>query len=412
MRAFSTLLLLAACNLAPKPVDTDTDTTQTDDTGPVGDGTTIFDIRDGTVTDGSTVTLEGVLVSSPKTRDGEGFFIQDPAGGPRSGLYVWAFDGVADVFAEEGDEVSITGTVTDFYGWTEFVIDSADAVTITGTGSLPAPESLGDGAGVDWEDYESVPVTLTNQSVTGVDEFGGGFLASGIKLDDGIARLDYNCRGTYESLSGIIFYTYEEYSINPRTEADGVGYAEGEAVASTIHGVRTGEACGPVVVTDVVATTDAFEDADGAYFFAQDQGGGPYSGLVVFIRGGTTDVTLGWQGSVTGIASEYYGLTELVVDDVSTLVRNGSGIPVASVLSAAPADWEEYESCLVTLENVEVTSEESYGQVATNYTNLFVDDLLYDFEATKGDVWSSATGPVWYSYNEWKLVPRSSDDLR
>ena len=412
MRSSSLLLLLSACNLAPKTLDTDSGTTPDDTATNPTSGATIFDIRDGVYGDGEQVTLDGVVVVTPHTRDGEGLFIQDPAGGAKSGLYVWAYEGVADVFAEPGDQISVVGTVTDFYGWTEFVIASADAITITGTAAIPAPVALGDGAGVNWDDYESVAVTVTNQTVISEDEFGAGYLSGGLKLDDGIARVDYSCRGTFASLTGIIFYTYEEYSINPRTEEDGAGYTEGEAVATSIFDVRSGTECGPVALTDVVATTDVFEDADGAYFFAQDVGGGPYSSLVVFIRGGTAEITAGWQGAVVGIIDEYYGLTELVVDDPTTLVRTGTGIPVASVLTAPPADWEEYESCLVTLQDVTVTSNESYGQVSTSYAGLYLDDLLYDFSAAKGDVWASVTGPVWYSYDEWKLVPRSADDLR
>lgn len=407
------VLLLSACNLTPKPVDTDTGTGGGDDSGTTsGNGPTIFDIRNGVHGDGEVLTLEGVVVSSEHTYDGEGLFIQDPAGGAKSGLYVWAYNGVADVYAGPGDEVTVTGTVTDFYGWTEFVIDSPDKIVITGEATVPAPVDLGDGAGVNWDDYESVPVTLTNQTVTGKDDFGAGYLSSGVELDDGFARLDFDCRGSFASLTGIVFYTYEAWSVNPRTEAEGVGYVEAEPIAASIYEIQHDGVCGPVELTDVVATSDVWEDDDGAYFFVQDQGGGPWTGLVVYVDHDTTDVTTGWQGAVSGTVDEFYGLTEVTVTDPALLVRNGSGIPVASVLSAAPEDWEEYEAALVTLENVEVTTEEGYGQVATNYANLFVDDLFYDFDAAKGDVWSSVTGPVWYSYNEWKLVPRTADDLR
>ena len=66
-------------------------------------------------------------------------------------------------------EVTVTGTPTDYYGWLEFAIDSGSDVVETGTGTLPAPVDLGDGEGVDWEVYESVPVTLSNQTIESVD---------------------------------------------------------------------------------------------------------------------------------------------------------------------------------------------------------------------------------------------------
>jgi len=406
------LAFLTACNLAPKPIDGDDTGTPGDDTGTTSaDGPTVFDVRNGDYSGGEQITLEGVLVSSPATYDGEGFFIQDPAGGEKSGLFVWSYNGVAEVYAEPGDEVSVTGTVSEFYGWTEFVISDASAVSITGSGTLPTPPDLGDGAGVDWDAWESVPVTLSEQVVEGVDDYGNGLLSGGIKLDDGIHRLDFDCRDTFASLTGVVFYTYEEWSLNPRSASDATGYTEAEAIPATAAAAQRDGACGPVEA-ELVATSPVFTDEDGAYFFAQDEGGGEYSGILVFVEDAEElAVEPGWKGTVTGTVNEFYGLTELKLADEAGLVETGTAAPVASVLTEPPADWEPWESCLLTLTGVEVTSDEAYGQVATNWTDLFVDDLLYDFAAGEGDSWSTATGPLWYSYNEWKLVPRDASDL-
>ena len=46
------------------------------------------------------LTLDGLVVTSGLTRAGEGFFVADPAGGPRSGLYVYG--GAGDDSMEGG----------------------------------------------------------------------------------------------------------------------------------------------------------------------------------------------------------------------------------------------------------------------------------------------------------------------
>ncbi len=409
---FLTLCLLAlpgvlACNLGGKPV-TDDDTAGTDDTGPAGDDVTIADIRTGAVPLDAQYTVEHVIVTSPHTQGDEGFFVQDAGGGANSGIYVWSYDGVGDIFAEPGDEVRITGTPTDFYGWIEFSVES---VEITGTGTIPDPVDLGDGTAVtDWEPYESVLVTITGQSVESVNEYGTGLLApSGISLDNGFVNFDLTCGGTYPTVTGVMFYTYEVYSLNPRSEDDLSGAELPDTVSATCADVQAG-VCGTVQLTDVVVTSEAWTDDDGAYFFVQDQGGGEYSGLLVFLEDLTFDVAVGDTVTVTGSVNEFYGLTELKVTDAANIETTGTGVPVATVLSEVPSDWEPWESCLVTLTNVDVTSAEEYGEVQTSW-GVAVDDLFYDFDAAEGDHWDNVTGPVYYSYETWKVEPRSASDL-
>ena len=58
-----TLGLMTACNLGPSTTDDDPG----DDTGnPVADGVSIAAIQDGTIGEGETVTLTGVIVTTPK----------------------------------------------------------------------------------------------------------------------------------------------------------------------------------------------------------------------------------------------------------------------------------------------------------------------------------------------------------
>lgn len=403
--AVLTLLLLPAC-LDPKPVgDSNGDDTAS------GPGPTVFDVNDGTVAEGSAVTLEGLVVTSPVNRAGDGFFVADPAGGPNSGLYVWRQLRMDGLVIAVGDEVRITGTIDEFHGWMELVISSVDDIEITGKATLPSPVDLGQGAGVDWEEYESVLVTLSDQTVTDVDSFDTGTLSSGIKLDDGFRYLQFECRGSFATLTGIVFYEFETHSLNPRIESDLGAYTAPAAVPGTVAAIQAGHLCGPVTLDGVVATTPAAEEAGSSLLFVQDAGGGPGSGIAVSTSDTVVDVSVGGVYRLTGTAEDYFGFTQLRVADAATnMTLTGTGTPTAESLVEAPADWEPYEGMLLTLVDVVVTSEPVFGEVRTNY-GIELDTLYHEHEARLDDTFAAVTGVVYYNFDEWKLVPRDAADL-
>lgn len=404
-------LVLAGC-LDPKPLDSGD---EGDDSGSGSGGPSAFDVNDGTVAVGEVVTLEGLVVTSPVTRDGEGFFVADPDGGAGSGLYVWGPSAMAALTTVPamGDEVAITGQVQDFYGWIELTIGSPDDVDVTGTATVPAPVDLGTGEGVDWSQYESVLVTIADQDILEIDQYNTATLSGGVDLDDGFVYLDFGCGGHYDTVTGIVFYRYEEWSVNPRSEDDLAGYTGGGSSGpSTVADVQGGETCGDVELTGLVVTSPVVEKDGDSTFFAQDAGGGEWAGIAIFVPGNVVDLQVGDVIDVTGSVSEYYGFTEVFVDDVANLVVTGTGeSPVATTLTAAPSDWEPYEGVLVSLEGVEVTGAVSdYGQWPTSY-GIALDDLFGEVSAAEGDVFATATGLVYYSFEEWNLEPRTSADL-
>lgn len=400
------LVLLGAC-LDPKSVGDDDD----DDTSGGEGGPSVYDVNDGTVPLDTPVTLEGVVVTSPVNRDGDGFFVADPDGGPGSGLYVWRQMGMESTVMYEGDELTITGTPTEFYGWIELVVDSLDDIQVTGEADMPAPIELGDGEDVDWEEYESTVVTLEAQTITSIDSFNTATLSGGILMDDGFLYLEHDCRGSYDSVTGVIFYQYEAHSINPRDDEDMSGYAAPEAEVTTVAAIQGGELCGPVMVENAVVTGAAADDEGDGTFFVQDAGGGAMSGVAVFTPGAVPEVSVGDTVTITGSADEYYDLTQLYVTDAATdLVVTGTGTPVAESLSEAPEDWEPYEGMLITITGVEVTSDASYGEVETNW-GIKLDTLYYEHNAENGATYAEVTGLVYYNYSEWKIEPRDASDL-
>ncbi len=165
-----------------------------------------------------------------------------------------------------------------------------------------------------------------------------------------------------------------------------------------------------VTLTDVCATSQVANNGMG--FFVQDDGGGEYSGLFVYLGDVVVEVEAGDMLDVTGEVTEYYDLTELSVTDASDVAITGTCTPAATTLQSAPADFEAYESVLVTVLDINVTSDaDEYGEHTTDFGGMTIDDMFYTFEGGNGDNVSSITGPLNYNYSVFKIEPRSAADV-
>lgn len=362
------------------------------------------------------VELEGLVVTSPITSSGtKGFFVQSPGGGEKSGLFIYLHEDVdtSALDLQVGDVVDISGTATVYYDLTEVAVYDAADIVETGSGASVTVDRLS-AAPADWNFWEGALVEV--QDVTAVsasNSYGECELDWSIYLDDWFYRVTASAGQEWDSIVGQVAYSYGKSVLLPRDSSDvgGGGGGGGGGGASTVADVQQGRvAAGSVVTLEGVVATSGPSTA-GSGFFVQDAGGGPYSGIYVYKGGASFSVAAGDVLTVTGTVTEYYDLTEIVVSSTSDVVKTGSASPVATVLSSAPSDWEPYEGVLLTLNNVGVTSAvDSYGQVSTNW-GVYLDDLLYDFTLDNGDSLRSVTGPLYYSFSEWKVLPRSESDL-
>jgi hypothetical protein len=197
-----------------------------------------------------------------------------------------------------------------------------------------------------------------------------------------------------------------------------VGYGAPAQIDTTIAEIRSGGVCGPVRIENAVAVARSIGEDDGeTTVFVQDEGGGDYSGIVVFMPSSYLAIEAGDLVTAIGSVSDYYGLAEIYVGTENSgigVVEDGGG-PVASVLAEVPSDWEPYESTLVTLQGVTSVSDEEYGAVYTDW-GVYVDNLLYNHDGENGTVWTSVTGALYYtSYDDiptWNVEPRDANDLQ
>ncbi|MCO8265112.1 5'-nucleotidase C-terminal domain-containing protein [Haloferax sp. AB510] len=169
-----------------------------------------------------------------------------------------------------------------------------------------------------------------------------------------------------------------------------------------------------VNVTGTVTATNA----DG--FFLQNASAADVRHSAVYVyAGGSSDATPGDEVRVDAPVTEYYGLTQLdLTNDSASLSTTGSGsVPEATALATENVSREAYESVLVSVRDVEVTATPGqYGEWAVTDGSgpVAIDDVTTGDDTTPSEVGSTADaieGPVFYSFEEYKVQPTSVTNL-
>ncbi len=200
------------------------------------------------------VTTSGVVTSL--IRD-FGFFLQD-GDGPWSGVYVYYDDADFHATLNRGDEVEITGKVSEYYGKTEISELVSAAVVSTGN-AVPTPINLST-SNVPEEQYEGVLVSVSNAVVTDTTLGYGEIL---VNDGSGACRVDdklysyWNDMTPYPDttyqLTGIVDYAYDTYKILPRDASDFV---------KALAGVENNNITGLEVYPNPVSNGSVYLNAD------------------------------------------------------------------------------------------------------------------------------------------------------
>ncbi len=202
------------------------------------------DISDTSAYSGTWVTVQGVVIANPGSFLSAGglpyrYYIEDPAGGPWSGLYIYR--GTANPpGVSEGDFVRLYGLLTEFVQGgsqqTELDLSRAGAFQqIVSTGNpLPAPAVLTTdqliNAGTA-EQWESVLIEFQNARVTNPNIGNGEWNfddGSGATVGDDNAKAGGNTVFTYVPqlndyygfIRGIGWQSFGTYKLEPRYNAD------------------------------------------------------------------------------------------------------------------------------------------------------------------------------------------------
>ena len=204
--------------------------------GGSGDATTIYDVQMNSFDEGTVVTISNAIVTSPIIPgDYPGFFVQSAEGGEYNGLYIFMYDEVAEVYQPSvGDIVQITGEYAEFYENSQLKVTVPGNISVTGTGGEIVVTELTEEPDI-WEPYESVVVKFTDAEIIDASklyEWGAVQLAIGCWMDNVFTNYEAEDGAKYESITGPITYSFEKFSILPRTEADLVGYSGGSGGGS------------------------------------------------------------------------------------------------------------------------------------------------------------------------------------
>ena len=428
--------------------DTDGDTDGDTDSDTDSDGDSIYDVQQGNVSEGTVVSFNNVIVTSPtyiKT-DGSGyFFVEEPAGGEYSGIVVYMYSDVAvETDVSIGDVVDVSGAYTEYFGLSEITLASLNDIEITGTADPPAPEVVNPSdvkaGGSLAEAYESVLIEVEDVTITNSDAGFGQFeITGGLPVDDyfftsgggpsgsNIIAVD---GGTFDAIVGILLFTsfddVEEFKLGPRDIDDYDNYSGGDADWD-IYDIQQGSVPSSVDfdLQDVIVTSPLTWDDEG--FFVQESAGGEYSGIFVHIWNPTTDavtISVGDVVTLTGSYYEFFDCSQFQIDGGSAVnVTGTASVPAPEVVAAADVAQttsslaENYEGVLIQVQSVTTaTAVDGFGQflLDDSVNGLMVDDEFFTSgtgpNPTLGHNYTSITGPLHYDY-DFKLLPRTLADL-
>ncbi|WP_347862861.1 5'-nucleotidase C-terminal domain-containing protein [Salimicrobium sp. PL1-032A] len=199
------------------------------------------------VSEGSTVRVEGVVTASFVTGGQTNLYVQDDTAG------IILRGPSLDV--ELGTRVEAQGTLGDYFGMAQIeTVDSA--IEETGSPGVPQPETV-TSSGMT-EDVEGELVQAKNVTVESVNESGDYTLQDEegtlYSTPEEAGLLDVG--DTYEQLTGVVNYSYNEYRIVPRNGRD---------VVTEVFAVQSSEQSGRIVEGTEVELYTAEEDGEIRY---------------------------------------------------------------------------------------------------------------------------------------------------
>ncbi len=429
-----------------------------------GSITTIASLQDGTVPAGTSVTIEGIVTAEPYAfypeDDLHYYFIQDDFSA-QSGIKV--YDPGRPL--AEGDEIRMTGTVTEYYDMTEIIDVTEIEVLSSGNTMDPLVITLGG----DMEMYEGCLVELQDVSVSeAANDYGEWIVTDGTNtqvVDDAADYFYTPVVGeVLSSVVGVIDYSYGIYKLLPRLAKD-IQTADGLTRIQAIQQVRYSDLIPKysypdstvwfadtsyyheewtdtliVTVKGIVTMPTGLSYAgQGVKFILQDVNGGPWSSILSYSPDSTTFPVL-FEGDLvelTGRITEFdthegsnvSNMTELWITEEAELLNYGLPVPPEPVVHTGDLRWpttaEQWGNVVVKVQDAVITELDP-----TNFDIMVIDDgsggvrvdddsdsLSAYIQPPVGSVFDEVRGWIYHHYGSYadsttyKLVPLYESDL-
>lgn len=176
---------------------------------------------------GKDVSVEGIVTATNYYSGG--YFISESLNGPWRGILICD----RNASLKTGDRITVTGTVSETYGMT--CLQDVSRTNILDRG-LPLPQAIILTTGQlsrcdEAEAYEGVYARLMNVSAVGSKALKGRFnvtdgsgTCSIVLGSFGDRNLQKNPSTQYSSLTGIVHFSFSEFSLNPINPSDAVVY--------------------------------------------------------------------------------------------------------------------------------------------------------------------------------------------
>ncbi len=163
-------------------------------------------------------------------------------------------------------------------------------------------------------------------------------------------------------------------------------------------------------VGETVSTSGVVTATHSSGYFIQD-GTGAWNGIYVFDN--FNEPALGDSVKITASVVEYFNMTQLATVSGFSVEASGRPIPDAVVISTNAVNSEQYEGVLVKVQNATCNSTSAgVGMWAVNDGSgqCKIHNLIYQHTPTLNTVYN-VTGPVYYSFSEYRIEPRSAADV-
>lgn len=145
-------------------------------------------------------------------------------------------------------------------------------------------------------------------------------------------------------------------------------------------------------------------------FFVQD-GSGPWHGVFVFT--GNSEVAIGDSVVFTANVIEFFNMTQLSSVAVLQVVSSGNPVHAPAEITTSQVNSEPYEGVLVRVTDALCTNADSgFGQWVVNdgSGSCLINSAIYNATRAQGTTYN-VTGPVFYTFSEYKILPRSANDV-
>lgn len=227
------------------------------------------------------------------------------------------------------------------------------------------------------------------------------------------SRATYTTESSIQAQTGgtTVYYKIQAIDDEPDTTTTGA-YSYTVPYDLSIYEIQGGTSASPYDGDEVI--TSGIVTAVYSYYFVIQDSASTWNGIWV---DDNTAVTEGDDVTVRGYVDENasYGDTDnTMLTNVSvTINSSGNPLPSALVLTTGSVPSEEYEGVLVKVEEAGCTNENlGYGEWELNDGSgaCRVNDLGYAYYPTLGMTYN-VTGPLAYSYSDFKIEPRDSTDV-